>query len=266
METQSEKSNVVGTEVTYFAKSGTEDGDSGDKSAEVALKGYLVKPANVGANTPAVLVVHEWWGHNDYARKRARMLAKLGYVALAVDMYGDGKQAQHPKDAMKFSQEVMGNLPEAERRFESARQFLADDVNTDPTRIAAIGYCFGGGVVLHAARKGMGLVAVASFHGGLDPSTEIAPGTNLPRIAVFNGGADPMVPSAKVEAFKKEMDDAGASTIFVNYPGVQHAFTNPEADSLGKKYELPLAYNASADEDSWTQMTAFLAAAFSARS
>ena len=133
----------------------------------VVLKGYLAYDKNVKGKRPGVLVVHEWWGLNDYARKRANMLAEMGYVALAVDMYGDGKQAMHPDDAGKFSSELMKNFDVAKARFMAALEFLKAQPAVDPDRIAAIGYCFGGGVVLNMARQGVDLKGVASFHGGL---------------------------------------------------------------------------------------------------
>jgi dienelactone hydrolase len=131
------------------------------------MKGYLAYDENIQVKRPGVLVVHEWWGLNDYARKRAKMLADLGYAALAIDMYGDGKTAVHPDDAGKFSSELMKNFDVAKARFAAALDFLQQQPFIDPTRIAAIGYCFGGGVVLNMARQGLGLKGVASFHGGL---------------------------------------------------------------------------------------------------
>jgi len=136
-------------------------------SGGVTMKGYIAYDAKIKGKRPAVLVVHEWWGHNEYARKRARMLADMGYTALAVDMYGAGKQATHPDDAGKFSSETMKNFDTAKARFEAAIDLLKKQPSVDPGRIAAIGYCFGGGVVLNMARQGVDLIAVVSFHGSL---------------------------------------------------------------------------------------------------
>jgi hypothetical protein len=133
----------------------------------VKLKGYLAYDTAQKDKRPGVLVVHEWWGRNDYAEKRARLVAGLGYTALAVDMYGDGKTADTPDDAKKLSGEVFGDMATAKARFEAAHKLLAEQETTDPDKIAAIGYCFGGGIVLHMARAGVDLDGVASFHGSL---------------------------------------------------------------------------------------------------
>lgn len=240
---------VQGKEVTYRAN-GTE------------LKGYIAYDDAVKGKRPAVLVVHEWWGHNDYARKRADMLAGLGYTALAVDMYGDGKQAQHPDDAGKFAAEVSKNMPMAEARFRAGMDLLRKQKTVDARQFAAIGYCFGGGVVLHMARIGENLKGVASFHGSLGSEHPAKHGMVKARIVSFTGEDDPMIGADKVAAFKQEMDQAGADYRVVTYPGVKHSFTNPAADELGKKFNLPLAYNAEADKDSWQQTTVFLREVF----
>lgn len=232
---------VVGEEITYQA--GT-----------TKLKGYLAYDKAKQGKRPGVIVVHEWWGHNAYARKRATMLATMGYVALALDMYGDGKQANHPKDAMAFATSVFKNMPEGENRFKAALDTLAKHPMTDAKKIAAIGYCFGGGIVLHVARKGFPLVAVASFHGMLGSMHKANKGEIKAEILVLNGEKDPMVKPEAITAFKQEMTDAGAKFKFVNYPGVLHSFTNPDATENGKKFKMPLAYDKKADEQSWTEM------------
>lgn len=221
------------------------------------LKGYLAYDDSVKGKRPGVLVVHEWWGHNEYARKRARMLAELGYTALAVDMYGDGKQAHHPEDAGKFSKAVMQDPASARKRFDAARRLLQKHKATDAKRIAAIGYCFGGGVVLHMARAGENLRGVASFHGSLATAVPAAKAKIKAKILVLNGADDPFVPAAQVEVFKQEMKNAGADYKLVSYPGAKHSFTNPDADAFGQKFNLPLAYNADVDKQSWEEMQAF---------
>lgn len=243
--TASVEAKVVGREVDYHAEG-------------VTLKGYVAYDDSFKGKRPAVLVVHEWWGHNAYARHRADMLAKLGYTALAVDMYGDGKQAHHPDDAAKFAAEVNKNMPVARARFEAGMNLLKQEPTVDPSEMAAIGYCFGGGIVLNMAREGVDLKGVASFHGMLSTNTPAQPGQIKARIISFSGAEDPMIPAASVAAFRKEMDNAGANYQVVVYPGAQHAFTNPAADELGKKFKLPLSYNENADKDSWQQMTVFL--------
>ena len=221
------------------------------------LKGFIAYPAG-SDKRPGVLVVHEWWGLNDYSRSRAQKLAEEGYVAFALDMYGDGKQAAHPDDAKKFAGEVMSNLPEAKARFEAARALLAADPRVDATKLVAIGYCFGGGVVLHMARAGEPLAAVASFHGMLGTAEPMKPGAFAGRIFVATGGADPFVPAEQVDGFKKEMDAAGAHYEVVVYPGAQHAFTNPASTEAGQKFQLPLAYDAAADAASWQKLEELL--------
>jgi dienelactone hydrolase len=236
---------VTGREVEY-------------KTGDTVLKGYLVQNSAVKGKRPAVLVVHEWWGHNEYARKRARMLAEQGYVALAVDMYGDGKTAQHPDDAGKFAGEVMKNMAIGEARFNAALDFIKQQPAVDPERIAAIGYCFGGGIVLHMALRGADLKGVASFHGILSIDSPATDGAVKAKVLVFNGEADKMVPPAQVVAFKEKMTKAGASFRYVGYPGVMHSFTSPDADALAEKFKLPMAYDKKADKDSWAQTKKFL--------
>jgi dienelactone hydrolase len=236
---------IVGKTVEYSAQG-------------VVMKGYLAYDENVKGKRPGVLVVHEWWGLNDYARKRARMLEELGYTAFAVDMYGDGKQAMHPDDAGKFSSELMKNFEVAKARFMAAMEFLKQQPTVDPTRIAAIGYCFGGGVVLNMARQGVDLKGVASFHGSLSAVKPAQPGNVKAKILVLNGGADKFITPEQIEAFRQDMKSAGADFQFISYPGAVHSFTNPEAAELGKKFNLPIAYNADADKKSWIELEDFL--------
>ncbi len=223
--------------------------------AGTTMKGYLAKPANLTGKAPVVLVVHEWWGHDGYVRKRADMLADLGYVALAVDMYGDGKIADHPKDAGAFSSEIGENMDLGEARFRAAMEFLAGRKEADMERVAAIGYCFGGGVVLEMARRGLDLDAVVSFHGGrLVSDTPAKPGTYKAKVLVLNGADDPFVQPETIAKFKEQMQAAGVDYRFVNYPGAVHSFTSPAATANGEKFGLPLAYNAEADAASWDEM------------
>jgi dienelactone hydrolase len=235
------------------------EGKTVEYSAQgLVMKGYLAHAESIKEKQPGVLVVHEWWGLNEYARQRARMLAELGYTALAVDMYGDGKQAMHPDEAGKFSSELMKNFDSAKARFMAAMDFLKQQPTVDPTRIAAIGYCFGGGVVLNLARQGVDLKGVASFHGALAAVKPAQPGVVKAKILVLNGADDKFIPPEQIEAFKQEMRSAGADFQFISYPGAVHSFTNPEATALGKKFNLPLAYNADADKKSWFELKEFL--------
>ena len=243
---------VQGKEVSY-------------QSNGTTLKGYLAYDDAIKGKRPGVLVVHEWWGQNEYVRKRARMLAELGYTALAVDMYGDGKVVDNPDAAGKLATEVSKNMPMARARFEAAMQVLRSQASVDANEIAAFGYCFGGGVVLNMARLGEDLQGVASFHGSLGADSPAQPGKIKARIISFSGDADPMIAADNVASFKQEMNNAGANYRVVIYPGAKHAFSNPEADELGKKFKLPIAYDAHADKDSWGQAKVFLQEVFAAK-
>jgi len=240
-ETDKQKTDLTEQEVVYTSDSTT-------------LKGFLVYDNNIKGKRPGVLVVHEWWGLNDYARKRTRMLAELGYTALALDMYGDGKTANHPEDAQKFAGAIFSNVKMGEDRFLAAYNFLKDQETVDPNNIAAVGYCFGGAVVLHMARIGTDLKAVASFHGGIQAITPAEEGKVKAFVLVCNGADDPFTTQEQIDAFKKEMDSAKVQYEFVNYEGAVHSFTSPSADSLGRKFNMPLAYNEKADKESWQEM------------
>lgn len=228
----------------------------------VVLKGYIAYDSTIKEKRPGVLVVHEWWGHNDYARRRARLLARIGYTALAVDMYGDGKEALHPDDAGKFAGEIAKNQELSRARFLSAMELLKKHDTVDSTRIAAIGYCFGGSIVLNMARSGFDLKGVASFHGGLSGSKSDKPGKIKARIFVAHGALDAMEPPEHVERFKKEMEAEGADMQFITYDGALHSFTNPSADDYAEKFNLPLAYNKEADKSSWQELKLFLNSVF----
>ena len=232
------------------------------KAGNTVLRGYLVYDEAITGKRPGVLVVHEWWGNNVHARNSARKLAQAGYVALAVDMYGDGKEAEHPDEAGKFSGEVGKNLPLMKSRFEAGMNLLRQQAQVDAKRMAAIGYCFGGSVVLQMAREGENLRGVASFHGGLATEHPATPGKVKAKLLVMNGADDPFVPAEQIAAFKKEMDSAKVDYKFVNYPGAKHSFTNPDADVNGPKFNLPLAYNAKADQASWAELQSFLKTVF----
>jgi len=186
------------------------------------------------------------------------MLAQLGYTALAVDMYGDGKVAINFDDASKLYSEMMKNFDVVRVRFLAAMDFLKRQPTVDLRRIAAIGYCFGGTVVLSMAGQGVDLKGVASFHGGLGDVKSPQPGSVKAKVLVLHGGADKLVTSEQVEAFKQEMKSAGADFRFISYPEAMHSFTNPEATELGKKLKFPIAYNADADKKSWGEMKDFL--------
>jgi len=184
----------------------------------------------------------------------ADMLAELGYVALAVDMYGDGKQADNPTDAGKLAGEIMKNPSLLKERFSAAMDFLRNDEHVDASQIGAIGYCFGGGVVLAMARTGTNLKAAVCFHGNLATQNPVKKGDVIAKILVCNGAADKFISADDVKKFKAEMKSASVDFKFVDYPGATHAFTNPAATELGKKFNIPIAYNEKADKRSWSEM------------
>ena len=232
--------NINGQEVQYSSDS-------------TNLKGYIAFNENLNEKRPGVIIIHEWWGHNNYVRQRADMLAELGYTAIAVDMYGEGKVAEHPDDAGKFAMSVMSNLPEAEARFNAALRLLKSHPSVDNEKIAAIGYCFGGSVALTMANSGADLDAVAAFHSGVQ--LPVMPNERLKAsVLVCNGADDPFISPESVTAFKSAMDSIGANYNYIAYPGVKHSFTSKEADANGKKFNMPLAYNAEADKNSWTSL------------
>lgn len=217
------------------------------------LKGYMAYNESKTGKRPGVLIIHEWWGHSDYVRERADMLAGLGYTAMALDMYGEGKQAHHPDDAGKFAKEVMSNIDMAQKRFDAALELLKEQPTVDPDKIAVIGYCFGGSVALTMANMGANIEVVAAFHSGVQ--LPVMPNKKLKAaVLVCNGADDPFIDQGSVTTFKSGLDSLNADYQYVAYPGVVHSFTSKYADSLGKKFNLPLAYNAEADRKSWQSL------------
>lgn len=230
-------------------------------SDSLTMNGYIVYDENKEGLRPGIIVVHEWWGLNDYSKMRARELAKLGYIAMAMDMYGNGKQADNPDDAMKLAGPFYQNPQMAKPRFDAALAKLKTYSQTDPNNIGAIGYCYGGAQVINLAKMGEDLKGVVSFHGNLN----VVPANKdlKASILVCNGADDPMVPREEVEKFKKQMDSIGASYTFKDYPGAVHAFTNPNATAMGEKFpDLPVKYNAAADSASWNDMKEFFGRIF----
>jgi dienelactone hydrolase len=243
------RAEVIGKTVEYSA-------------GGVALKGYLAYDNSFSGKRPAVIVVHEWWGVTDYPRKRADMLAGLGYVAFAADMYGDGKTADNPADAQKYAGESLKDFSGLKDKFSAVIDILKQNELVDSNKIAAIGYCYGGGVVLNMARAGFDLKGVVSFHGNLAAVEPAHKGTVKAKILVCNGGADKFISDSSIDSFKKEMKSAGVDFIFKSYKGALHAFSNPEATELGKKFSMAIAYNENADKKSWAEMQKFMKTAF----
>lgn len=224
------------------------------------MQSYVVYDENVEGKRPAVLVIHEWWGLNDYAKRRANMLAEMGYIAMAVDMYGNGKMGNDPGAAQALAMPFYQNPAMAKKHFDMALEELKKNPNVDQSKIAGIGYCFGGGMLLNFARMGEPLNGVVSFHGSL-LGTPADKNLTKAEILVCHGEKDDFV-NAEVAPFKKQMDSIGKSYTFKSYPGATHAFTNPDATEMGKKFNMPIEYNAAADSASWNDMKAFFARIF----
>lgn len=218
------------------------------------FNGFYAYDAEQPGKRPGVLVVHEWWGQNDYARKRATDLAKEGYAAFALDMYGEGKVADHPDEAKAFMMATFEKAETVPQRFDAAYDWLQQQPQVQSEQMAAIGYCYGGGVVLGMARAGKDLDAVVSFHGSLAAQSPAEAGTVKAKVAVYTGAQDPMVPPEQVQAFEEEMQNAGVDYSLTSYPNAVHSFTNPGATAVGEKTGMPLAYDAEADADSWQGM------------
>lgn len=243
-ETKTDSPAVKEEAVTYMADSAT-------------CNGFVAYDANKTGKRPVVLVVPEWWGVNDYVRNRAKQLAELGYLAIAVDMFGNGKIAANPDEAGKLAGQFYGNPALAKTRFDAALNKIKSYPQADTANIAAIGYCFGGSMVLAVAKMGEPLNGVASFHGGLQPIVPTSKELLRAKILVCHGNADSFVPKEQVDLFKKQMDSIGADYTFKTYDSATHAFTNPQATEVGKKFNMPISYNEAADKASWNDMKAF---------
>lgn len=239
---------ATGPKIKEEAVSYTADG--------ITMNSFVAYDESSDKKRPAVLVIPEWWGLNDYAKGRALQLAALGYIAIAVDFYGNGKTADNPDSAGKLAMPFYKDVKMAQSHFDAALAKLKSYPQTDTARIAAIGYCFGGAQVLNMARLGENLKGVVSFHGNL---AGVPADKKLlkAKILVCHGEADQFVKPAEVAAFKKQMDAIGADYTLKTYPGATHAFTNPNSTAVGEKFKMPIAYNAAADTASWKEMRAF---------
>lgn len=221
------------------------------KHGDMECRGMLAWDDSIEGPRPGVLVVHEWWGLDAYAKQRTEMLAKLGYIAFAADMYGEGKTVNHPKDAGEMATKVRSNVEDWRKRGLEALNVLTSQPMCDKTKVAAIGYCFGGSTVQQLAFAGTDLKAVASFHGGLvQPTPEQVKATKA-EILICNGADDSFIPAMAIKSFREALDKGGAKYEFINYSGARHSFTVPEADSHGIE---GLKYNKEADEKSWDDM------------
>lgn len=228
----------------------------------VEAKGFLAAPDD-GARHPGVLIVPDTWGPVESITERARMLARLGYTALVVDMYGDGQSADHPRDAGMLSEGVRNNQPEMKARFRGALKFLRAQEETEPDRVAAIGYGFGGNVVLQMARNGQkNLAGVASFYGTLSLRDPNPPARIKARLLVCNGAEDPFISEDSITAFQELMKTQKADLKFINHPDTYHGYTDKKATARGEQFGLSLRYNAKADRASWSALESFLADLF----
>jgi dienelactone hydrolase len=222
----------------------------------VTAKSFVAYSSDTSAKKPIVLIIPEWWGLGDYIKNRARQLASEGYFAMAVDIYGNGKQGLTPDEAGKLATPFYTNPQLGYGRIQAALAKAVTYPGADSTKTAAIGYCFGGSMVLNAARMGMPLDGAVSFHGSLAGVTP-QKGKTTAAILVLHGAADSFVPDAEVAKFKKQMDSTGTTYTFKAYDSATHAFTNPDATATGKKFNMPISYNAAADTASWKEMKQF---------
>jgi len=217
----------------------------------VTFKGLLVFDDSVTGPRPGVLVVHEWWGLNEYAKGRAEALAKLGYTAFACDMYGNGQVTDHPKDAGAMASDVRKNVTVWQGRAKAALNVLQKHPTVKPDQLAAIGYCFGGSTALQLAYSGAPLKAVVTFHAALPtPSAEQARAIQ-PKILINHGADDFFIPAKSIEDFKTALETAKKPFEFLSFPGAVHSFTVAGAEKLNIK---GMAYQEAADAQSWAAM------------
>jgi dienelactone hydrolase len=227
----------------------------------VQLKGFLAWDDVVQGKRPGVLVVHEWWGLNDYARGRARQLAKMGYVAFAPDMYGEGKTTEHPREAGEMATAVRKNVKTWQGRAQAGLKVLQDNENVDPARLAAIGYCFGGSTALQLAYSGADLKAVVTFHAALPVPDEEQARAIKAKVLVCHGAADKFIPEATAVKFRAALEAAKVDYEMIYFGGAVHSFTVKGADKHGNP---GMAYNAEADHRSWQAMRGLFHEAFKA--
>jgi dienelactone hydrolase len=231
------------------------------KSGGATFEGVVAYDDSKRGVNEGVMVMPEWWGVNDYAKKRAADLAGLGYVAMAVDMYGKDKVTSDPKQAAAWAGEIRSDRKQMRARAQAALEAFKKHPRVHPGQVAAIGYCLGGTVALEMARAGLPLQGVVSFHGGLDVGETSATAPLKTKVLVCTGADDPMVPPAQVAVFEDEMRNAQADWQVISYGGALHSFTNPDSTKIGMK---GVGYDEKADKRSWQAMREFLSEAFSA--
>jgi dienelactone hydrolase len=230
------------------------------KHGDVRLIGYLAYDDSFKGKRPGVLLVHEWWGLNEYIKNRSMQIASLGYIAFAADIYGDGFSTKDPSQAGAFAGKFRGGDRKLLReRVNAGLKVLMDQSLVDKRKIAAIGYCFGGTTVLELARSGAEIAGVVSFHGGLDtPNPDDARNIKA-KVLILHGADDPNVPVMQVNAFEDEMRKTKVDWQMVSYGGAVHSFTNPDS---GSDPSRGVAYNEKADKRSWEHMKVFFAEIF----
>jgi dienelactone hydrolase len=227
----------------------------------VTMKGFITYDENIKGKRPAVLIVPEWWGLNDYIKMRARKLAELGYIAMATDMFGNGALAANPTEAQELTMPFYKDPKLGKERLDAALVKIKEYKETDPGKIAAIGYCFGGFVVLNSAKLGADLKGVVSFHGILT-GVPVTKQLLKAKILVCHGANDKFVSQKDMDVLKHQLDSVGADNTFRVYSNATHAFTNPNATKAGKEFNIPIEYNEKADIDSWKDMQVFFGKLF----
>ncbi|MGF1639524.1 MAG: dienelactone hydrolase family protein [Rhodospirillales bacterium] len=220
------------------------------RDGDIVLTGVLAWDPSAPGKRPGVLVVHEWWGLNDFAKDRAAQLAAEGYVAFALDMYGDRRVTEHAQQASEWMKQITADIELWTRRAQLGLEAMKAQDEVDADRVAAIGYCFGGATVMQMAYAGADVKAVVSFHGSLPPAPEGVARIG-PRVLVAHGRDDPFIPRERIAGFQDSLDRAGAEWEMTIYSGAQHSFTNPGAGDHGMK---GVAYDAAADARSWSAM------------
>lgn len=213
-------------------------------------------PKKFEGKVPLVVIVHEWWGRTEFMQEQSKRLTEAGYATLAVDMFGNSQVVETPPEAQALATPFYQNPQLGIERLNKYIELAKNDPHVDSTKIFVIGFCFGGTQALNLARTGADIAGVVSFHGGLASSLPQMP--IKARVLALNGLADPMVPAKERAAFDKEMKAIKANYKSINYKGATHAFTNPKATEVGKKYKIPVAYDKKAAEASYVEMFKFL--------
>ncbi len=221
---------------------------------EESFEGFMAWDNSVKGKRPGILVVHEWWGLNDYARSRAEQLAEMGYMAFAVDMYGKGKVTTHAAKAGEWAKQTTSNMDEWLGRAQEGLKLLQANPMADSARLAAIGYCFGGATVMQLVYGGAPVKGVVSFHGSLPLPSNSQAISHTPKVLIAHGAADPFLTADHIGQFKTALEKAEIDWQMIQYGGAQHSFTNPSADQYGLE---GAKYHKQADQRSWAHMQQF---------